>query len=164
MREQEILRALITGAAVIRSMAHVSGQGATVGPFTLTPDDYEQVRLLLQSPSVTPADDTCDALTKDMVSRSNAFLQAKYAETNVEGNPFRANGYGLPLGNSGNRNLISRREIADLGNVRSRLVRQLVDYVRRRGDGYERFQRMGSLRQPPPRDCWQRTEIATLID
>ncbi|MFZ1134384.1 MAG: hypothetical protein WAN69_05530, partial [Candidatus Korobacteraceae bacterium] len=58
--------------------------------------------------------------------------------------------------------VITHREIADLGNFRSRLVRQLVDYIRHRGDGYERFQRMGLVRHPP-RDHWQRTDVATYL-
>ncbi len=164
LREQELLRSLVTGAAVLRSLTHDSGQAAMVEELTLTIDDYEQVRLLLQSPSATLADEPRDPLAKDMVTRSNVFLQAKYSECNAEDNPFRANGFGLPLGSSSNRSIITRREIADLGNLRSRLVRQLVEYVRRRGDGYERFQRMGLLRQPPPRERWQTSAVATLID
>jgi hypothetical protein len=164
LREQDLLRALVTGAAVLRSLGSNEGQAAGMDELTLTADDYEQVRLLLQSPSVTPADEPCDPLARDMVGRANVYLQVKFAETNADGNPFRANGFGLPLGSRGNKDLITRREIVDLGNVNSRLVRQLVEYIRRRSDGYERFQRMGLVRQPPPRDRWQRAEVSSQID
>lgn len=164
LREQELLRALVTGAAVLRSLDSPEGQAAVVDALTLTTEDYEQVRLLLQSPSVTPADEPCDPLARDMVSRANVFLQVKVAEVNAEDNPFRANGCGLPLGGRGNKDLVTRREIADLGHIRSRLVRQLVEYIRRRSDGYVRFQRMGLVRQPPPQGRWQSTNVATLID
>jgi hypothetical protein len=34
--------------------------------------------------------------------------------------------------------------------------------VRRRNDGYERFQRMGLMRRPPPRDRWRNVEAAAI--
>jgi hypothetical protein len=159
LREQELLRSLVTGAAVLRSLAHREGQPVAIEALTLTADDYEEVRLLLQSPAVTSADEPCNPLAKDMVSRANVFSQAKFAGPNAEDNPFRANGSG-----GGGRNLVTRREIADLGNVRSQLVRQLVGYVRSRSDGYQRFQRMGLVRRPPPLERWRNAEITTLID
>ncbi len=53
---------------------------------------------------------------------------------------------------------------ADLGNVRSRLIRQLVAFVRRRNDGYERFQRMGLVRRPPRRDRSRNVKAAALVN
>ena len=111
---------------------------------------------------MAPADEVCDPLAKDMVDRANVFLQAKYAEPNAQDNPFNVDGADSPPGSGTNRDLITRREVADLGNVHSRLIRQLVDFVRRRNDGYERFQRMGLVRRPPPRDRWRNVEAAAL--
>jgi hypothetical protein len=99
-----------------------------------------------------------------MVARANVYLQLKISELNADDNPFRVSGFGMPLRSQGGQGLVTRREIADLGNVRSRLVRQLVEYIRRRSDGYERFHRMGLVRQPLPRAHWHGNDIATLID
>lgn len=164
LREQELLRVVITGAAVLRSLISSEGQATAIDALSLTVEDYEQARLLLQSPSVSPADESCDPLARDMVGRANIYLHVKFAEINADDNPFRATDFGVPLGSRGNRNLITRREIADLGNVRSRLVRELVEYVRRRSDGHERFQRMGLMGEPPRRERWQGTDVPTLID
>ena len=164
LREQGIFRSLVGGAAVLRLLGRGAEQATAVEELALTTDDYQQVRLLLQSPLVTPADETCDPLAKDMVNRANVFLQAKYAEPNAQDNPFNVDGADSPPGSGTNRDLITRREVADLGNVRSRLVRQLVEFVRRRNDGYERFQRMGLMRRPPPRDGWRNVEAAVLAE
>ena len=50
--------------------------------------------------------------------------------------------------------MITRREIADLGNVRSRIVRQLIGFLQRQPDGYERFEAMGLVRRPPSRNSY----------
>jgi hypothetical protein len=164
LREQDLLRCLVVGAAVLRSLGQGAEQAAEVEELTLTTADYEQVRRLLQSPSVTPADEACDPLAKDMVSRANVFLQTRYAEPNAHDNPFDVDGAESPLGSGANRDLITRREIADLGNTRSRLIRQLVGFLRRRNDGYERFQRMGLVRRPPPREQWRSMETVALVN
>ena len=164
LRQRDILRCLVVGAAVLRSVGQGVEQAAAVEELTLRTDDYEQVRRLLQSPLVTPADEAFDPLAKDMVSRANVFLQARYAEPNASDNPFNVDGADSPPDSGTNRDLITRREVADLGNTRSRLVRQLVGFVRRRNDSYERFQRMGLLRRPPPRDHWRSVETAALLN
>ena len=164
LREQDILRSLVVGAAVLRLLGEGAEQAAVVEELTLTTDDYEQVRLLLQSPLVATADETCDPLAKDMVNRANVFLQAKYAEPNARDNPFNVDGTDSPPGSGANRDLITRREIANLGNTRSRLIRQLVSFLHRRNDGYERFQRMGLVRRPPPREHWRSMETVALVN
>jgi hypothetical protein len=163
LRERDLLRCMVVGAAVLRSLGQVAEQAREAEELTLTTDDYEQVRRLLQSPSVTPGDKACDPLAKDMVSRANVFLQARYAEPNAHDNPFNVDGADSPPGHGANRDLITRREIADLGNTRSRLIRQLVSFLRRRDDGYERFQRMGLVRRPPPREHWRSEETVSLV-
>ena len=87
-----------------------------------------------------------------------------YAEPNAQDNPFNVDGFGFAAGRSGNRDLITRREVADLGNVRSRLVRHLVEFLRRRNDGYERFQRMGLVRRPPPRESLAENRCRDLVN
>ena len=85
LREQDILRNLVVGAAVLRLVGQGAEQTAAVEELTLTTDDYEQVRLLLQSPLVAPADEVCDPLAKDMVNRANVFLQAKLRRAQCAG-------------------------------------------------------------------------------
>ena len=58
--------------------------------------------------------------------------------------------------------MVTRRQIADLGNVRSRTIRRLIEFLRQQRDGYEHFQRMGLVRRPP-RDEWQRAEANSLL-
>jgi hypothetical protein len=164
LRERELLRSLVVGAAVLRLLGHQAGDAPHVDDLMLTLDDYEHVRRLLQSPAVTPADETCDPLAKDMVDRANVFLQARYGEPNAQDNPFNIDGAASPPGGGANRDLITRREIADLGNTQSRMVRQLVDFVRRRNDGYERFQRMGLVRRAPDREHWRNMETTAMVN
>ncbi len=61
------------------------------------------------------------------------------------------------------KELISRREVADLGNVRSRLVRQLVEWLKQGAGGYEWYCRMGLVHEPPDRDAWLTASVASLV-
>ena len=164
LHDQDLLRSLVIGAAVLRSLEAAAEEAVEIEELTLTVDDYGQVRRLLQFESVTPADEVCDPLAKDMVDRANVFLQAKYAEPNAHDNSFNTDGADSPPGHGPNRDLITRREVADLGNLRSDLVLRLVEFLRRRHDGYERFLRMGLVRQPPRRDRWQNVEGRALVN
>ena len=57
---------------------------------------------------------------------------------------------------------VSRREVADLGNVRCRLIQQIVDGLQNLPDGYERFLRMGLIRRPPSKRDFDRSDPRTL--
>jgi hypothetical protein len=48
-------------------------------------------------------------------------------------------------------------------NVRSRIVRQLIVFLRRQPDGYDSFRRMGLVRRPPEREVWRRAEVNDLV-
>jgi hypothetical protein len=53
--------------------------------------------------------------------------------------------------------------VADLGNVQSRLVRRLIEYLQRhQPGGYEQFGRMGLIRRPPVRETWTSASIDSL--
>jgi hypothetical protein len=164
LRERELLRSLVVGTGVLRVLGHQVEDAPQVDELPLTVDDYEQVRRLLQSPAVTSADEICDPLAKDMVDRANVFLQVRYGEPNAQDNPFNIDGAASLPGGGANRDLITRREIADLGNTRSRIVRQLVNFVRHRNDGYGQFERMGLVRRPPDREHWRNMETAAMVD
>jgi hypothetical protein len=135
-------------------------------PFTLGLQDYELVRGLLQSPLVGSADESFDPLTADMVNRANVFMAVK-CESGQEdntvcsldgGDVHRRNHNARPP-----RELITRRQVADLGNVRSRTVRRLVEHLQNQPDGYERFRQMGLLRRLPDRKVWRKASVDDLI-
>jgi hypothetical protein len=44
--------------------------------------------------------------------------------------------------------------LADLGNVRSRTARTLIEYLQRKNGGYDDFVKMGLVRPTPRRDTW----------
>ena len=91
-------------------------------------------------------------LAVDMVGRTNVFLELKCNPELIEDNPLRCND-GDPTwrirGGRTRQELTTRNEVADLGNVHSRLIHQIVDLLQSVPDGYAMFQRMGLVRQPP---------------
>jgi hypothetical protein len=156
-RNLEVLEALLAGATVAQSLRDVP-----VGPsLTTNLEDYELVRQLLQARVVAGADETYDPLAADMVGRANVFLAVKNGIDS--GNPFAG---GDPAVNDvprPPRELVTRREISDLGNVRSRMVRRLVEFLQRQSDGYERFRRMGLVRRPPEDNAWRSAGVNDVI-
>jgi len=151
-REQKILRGLLVGATVLRAAQQ---EGRLDMPLIATLQDYELVRTALQSEVVSPADMSCDPLAVDMVNRANVYLAAKWhsyddflAPSGSDDPAYESAGERPP------RELITRREIADLGNLGSRVLRRLVASVVGRQDGYEHFTRLGLVRHPPARDHW----------
>ena len=121
------------------------------------------VRRLLQTPVAAAADKPHDPLAADMASRANVFLAVKYAPELGASNPFGSSDGGMERSGRAGRELITRREVSDLGNVRSRMVRRLVEILRRQPDGYERFQRMGLVRRPPEHNAWRSAGVDGLI-
>jgi len=160
LRDLQVLRGLLAGACVLRS---ASDGDEAVAAGTASRDDYESVRRLLQSPILLPADATCDPLATDMVNRANVYLAARSGEVRQCGSPLLGHDY--EIGHEDGRQqreLITRREVADLGNVRSRMVRRLVEYLQRGADGYQWYCRMGLARRPPRRDAWSTATPAYL--
>ncbi len=160
-RDLQILRGLLAGACVLRSARE--GNGANPAG-TVSRDDYESVRSLLQSPILFPADAACDPLATDMVNRANVYLAARAGEVRRRGSPLPGPEYDEVDCENGRpgKELITRREVADLGNVRSGMVRRLVDYLHHGADGYEWYCRMGLVRQAPNRDAWSTASPASL--
>jgi hypothetical protein len=126
--------------------------------------DYGLARQLLCSPVVAPADEVFDPIAVNMVNRANVYLSVKYAPDPVDQNPFYADDYAQMHRRGGipKRELVTRREIVDLGNIRSRTVRGLVKYLRGQPDGHERFRQMG-LRRRTSADQWCRSTTKDLV-
>ena len=157
LRNGDVLQALLAGATITRSLRDVP-----VGtPLATSMEDYELVRRLLQSRVVAGTDEAYNPLAADMVRRANVFLAVKYG--GGSGNPF-SDGV-LAEGNAPRppRELVTRREVSDLGNIRSRMVRRLVEFLQRQPDGHECFRRMGLVRRPPDRNAWRQADVNALI-
>ena len=165
-RDREILRGLLIGASLMRWLDHGTDQTDAVPTVTL--EDYELVRTLLRSPSVCPVDDRFDALAVAMVKRGNVLAGVKFGDDSSERNPFytirdaylRQSSDAIPP-----RPLITRKELADLGNKRSQMVRNLIEYLQSTND-YEGFSRMGFAGPIPEQGSWRRRsaeELATLL-
>ena len=158
-RDLEILRALLAGACVLRAC----GGGETADSAEVSPEDYELVRQLLQSSILRPADVVCDRLATIMVGRASVYLAAKSGEVRRYGNaPFGPDDDVHDRPGGPGKDLITRREIADLGNVRSGMVRRLVEYLHQGADGYQWYCRMGLVRRPPDRNAWSTATPASL--
>ena len=140
-------------------------------------DDYELVRRLLQSPLLCTADEPINQLAVDMVGRANVFLKLKLNQELIEGNPLRCNGSDPTWSIRGSRTrqeLTTRGEVADLGNVHSRLIHEIIELLQNMPDdydmfdsqntpnGYTMFQRMGLVRQPPGERDFKSSEPRTL--
>jgi hypothetical protein len=149
LRDCQLLAALLFGASLLKNIeqSHDSSDLQVCGPH-----EYEIVRRLLQSPILSYATESVDPPAIDMVNRANVFLELKQEPEFVHTHPSLSN-FGDPIhrqrGSRTGHELVTRREIADLGNTRSRLVRELVSYFRQSPEGYQRYVRMGLIRKPP---------------
>jgi len=162
LRDCQLLAALLSGASVLRSTPQ---SNAPVNTSTVGRDDYELVRRLLQSPLLCTADEPVTQLAVDMVGRTNVFLELKCNPELIEGNPLRCSEDDPTWRIRGSRTqqaLTTRNEVADLGNVSSRLIREVVNLLQSVPDGYALFQRMGLVRQPPNERDFKRNDLRTL--
>ena len=151
--ELRITGAFVEGAALLRSVAD---QGS--GDLQTTLFDYRFVRGLLCSPIVRSNRVLCEPLALDMIMRANVYLSVKLGSDRR--NPFRVeddDGYRLSRSSSLKRDAITRRELADLGNVNSRLVVALIEYLQRAETGYRSYLQMGRIGEPIPERNWQRS-------
>ncbi len=158
----QLLAAFLAGACMVGRFGRSpeASDSCTCGP-----NEYEQVRRLLQSPLVNIAEEPVDQTAVDMVNRANVYLELKCNSMLIADNPLLCDSADPLRRLSGSRTrkeLVTRREIADLGNVRGRLIDQIVDLLRGVSDGHDAFRRMGLVRQPPQERDFQRSEARTL--
>lgn len=150
-REQRIVEALIEGAALLRSAANQDS-----GNLLTTTVDYEFVRRLLCSHVVQPTRELCEPLAANMVSRANVYLSVKLGSDRR--NPFQVaddDAYRPSRSSALKRDAITRRELADLGNVNSRMVVTLIEYLQQVDDGYARYLQMGCIGEPISERGWR---------
>jgi hypothetical protein len=157
LRSRAVLQGLLAGATMTRAMEEAP---VTTNP-TTSLEDYESVRRLLQSRIVAGVDEAFDPLAADMVSRANVYMDVR--RTVGSNNPFGGSDMLIEDGQRPPRELVSRRELSDLGNVRSRMVRRMIEFLQQQPDGHERYRRLGLVGRAPQRDGWRGAEINGLI-
>lgn len=153
IQERQVLQGLLMGAGLLRSVREGPSAGVAIN---VAIDDYALVRRLLQSRLVATPDVPVDQMAVDMLNRANVYLEVKYGPDLADRNPFQTDDDFRSQGDRERpgRPLVTRREIADLGNVRSGMVRRLIGYLQRRNGGYQLFGRLGLVRRPPGEGDW----------
>jgi hypothetical protein len=84
-----------------------------------------------------------------LVARANVYLSVRPDANQVAGGQ--------------SKQLITRREVADLYNSRSRITRRLVERLRQMPGGYGQFRRLGLLGHPPGEPAWHSSPIDALL-
>jgi hypothetical protein len=150
LRDCQLLAALLSGAWLTKILDQQSPE--STGLPTCGRQEYQRVRRLLQSPLLSTADEAVTQLAVDMVGRTNVLLDLKCNPELIEGNPLRCHD-GDPTwrirGGRTRQELTTRNEVADLGNIHSRLIQEIVEFLQNVSGGYAMFQRMGFVRRPP---------------
>jgi hypothetical protein len=142
LRQLRILRALLAGACVLRC-SHPEQEVPAAAVVNL--QDYGLVRTLLCSLVAEASSAAQDLLADAMINRANVYLSTSYAHSNslTEAELERLAYLDKYGGNPSRRELITRRELTDLGNVRSATVIRLVEQLQRSRRGRSVFLRMG---------------------
>lgn len=158
---EQVLRGLLAGASVLRSARDTATDSTST---TITSDDYEFVRERLQRPIVGTAETECDPLAADMVQRMNIYLGIRFGRDTSPDDPIWTSPQEyMQLDRiAGRKPPVTRREIADLGNTKSGLVRRLLMSLKRMPDGYGQFCRLGLLTRPPSEADWSRASPVVL--
>ncbi len=161
LRQLRILRSLLAGACVLRS-SHPEHEVPPTDVVGL--QDYELVRALLCSLVAETSSAAQDLLADDMINRANVYLSISYAHSNslTEAELERLAYLDKYGGNPSRRELITRRELTDLGNVRSATVIRLVEQLQRSDRGRSEFLRMGIAGPPVSDRVWRQSSAREL--
>ena len=140
LRDRRIVEGLVSGARLYRTIKSSTENGQAVEDrLEAHPDDYATIRNLLTKPFLQNVHAPADDLTKVMVSRANLFL-----EMGANGSPSTAAPLGARRGmvstvdqsaQTHKQRSLSRNELADLGNPRSPILKDLIGKVVARHDG-----------------------------
>ncbi len=162
LQQARILQTLLAGACVLRSSQPEQEVPAAA---VANLDDYELVRNVLCSLTTDTSSTARDPLAVEMINRANAYLATKYGhgqnnltEAELEKLDY-LDKYG---GNPARRELITRRELADLGNVRSATVISLVEQLQRSRRGRDSFLRMGIVGARVSDRVWRQSSAREL--
>jgi hypothetical protein len=147
VRSRETLRGLLAGSALLRTILANPDACQEIVP---SGEDYGRVYSLLQGPAVGVPEEAGDHLLVAMVGRANLYLEM--ASRRPCGEVFKQGREGLESqviqrsSRATDRDRgISRRELADLGNERSKLLASLIGEVLKAGE-IRRIRKMGLVR------------------
>jgi hypothetical protein len=130
-RDRAVVRSLLVGASV---------EQARTPSLVVSLDHYPEVYALLQRATVRSAEEPFDPLAAVMVARANVYLRALHhvgsSDRAARLDPADKQDKAVPLG-------ITRRELTDLGNPRSRLVRLAIAFLLEQPNGYQQFGKLG---------------------
>jgi hypothetical protein len=157
VRSRETLRGLLAGSALLQRILASPDAWDAIVP---SGEDFGRAYSLLQGPAVGVPEAAGDRLLVAMVERANLHLEVKASRTPC-GEVFKQGRQGFDSRviqrssrATGRDREISRRELADLGNERSELLKSLIDdVVKSREIG--RIRRMGLIRDLAEERCRQ---------
>lgn len=166
LRECQVLQALLAGAALLDWEGKPTACKRAGGhPPRCGKAEYERVRTLLQSPLLTTCPNSVPQLAIDMINRTNVLLEYKSLSDMEITPPLLRDDddlMWLQLELQTGRELTNRREVTDLGNLESDLIRRLLQLLIKFEAGYAQFQRMGLLQPPPTEEEFRAARPATL--
>jgi hypothetical protein len=152
LRDRQILKGLLTGAALAEKPQENAGR-LLVGL-----QIYRAVHKALQSTTTQPVDESFDPLTLAMVRRANVFLAMKAKSEDAQ--VIRADG---GSDRDVEQHTITRREIADLGNIRGETVKSLVEFLLQQGEyGLKKFCTIGTNRAIEKKHGWPSQDLRQL--
>lgn len=142
--DKQVLRGLLAGAAVLRH----SGTGRPTDLLAVGLEDYQTIYDPIRQTGTQSADAAFEPLTLFMVQRANVYLKVRAAKE-ADQQP-QLGSHDTPPDRR-----ITRRELADLGNVRGRTVRTLVQDLYAMGEqGLAGFKLLGTNRRLRDTDTW----------
>lgn len=143
-RDWQVVERLTIGAMLFGQSQNREGDVSSPS----VSDVYETVRLTLQHSSIQSVEASYDPLTLFMVQRANVYS---------------ASCCGDPLRTTQSRH-VTRREIAELGNTRGRIVQELIEALLASDVGFEKFKTLGTSRKLDDRLEWPTRDTKTLAD
>mgnify|MGYP002626140986 CR=1 FL=1 len=118
---------------------------------------------MLQSELVSPCEDGFDPLCVDMVNRANVYLAIKFGQDAENPFPPSERDHRRLRQDGGCRGeLVTRREIADLGNTNSKLVWELVVHLKQKEGGIDDCTKLGLIRRRPSVTHWRDSDARSL--
>jgi hypothetical protein len=154
LQDLHVVRGLMAGACLLRSANTPSSSDRNL---SVTAEDYECVRSLLVSHVVSASNCPVEELAVSMVNRANVYLEVKYG-----GNCARLSELNDQADSRSNDVPITRREIADLGNTKSKLVRSLIEHLKQIRGGHDHLTSMGLVGRAPRMENWTRHTTESL--
>ena len=156
LQEMLVVEALLVGSRVLRLAAGVSD---SAHDHSAQLDDYERVHGLLDRLVGKTPDDLVETVAVAMVRRANVYLEAMQWQSQASCSRETLSEF------SYDTDQITRRELTDLGNVRSREVRSVIEYIQRLSHPQrsQQLDRIGLVRELPEGWAWPESDALQAI-